>query len=208
MGVLIELQYFPPIAYFAVLLKHENVWIEQFENYQKGSYRNRCHIATANGLLRLSIPLEKGKNNQTTIKEVKIHKDTNWQIQHWRAIKSAYGNAPYFEYYADELLPFFEKKYNYLFDWNLDLLNCIMELFMMPNTLQFTDEYQVDLNENITDFRNVISPKSLESTLFQSISYQQLFTEKHGFIPELSILDVLFCKGPEAVLVIDKTYLK
>ncbi|NJN78366.1 MAG: WbqC family protein [Saprospiraceae bacterium] len=109
MNALIESQYFPPLAYFSVLLKHEKVWIEQFENYQKGSYRNRCHIATANGLLRLSIPLEKGKNNQTCIKEVKIHNDTNWQIQHWRAIKSAYGNAPYFEYYADELLPFLKK---------------------------------------------------------------------------------------------------
>lgn len=205
MGALIELQYFPPITYFSVLLKHENIWIEQFENYQKGSYRNRCHIATANGLLRLSIPLEKGKNNQTTIKEVKIHNDNNWQTQHWRAIKSAYGNAPYFEYYADELFPFFEKKYNFLFDLNLDLLNGIMELFMMPNTLQFTNEYQINLNENITDFRNVISPKKPDNPLFQKVTYQQLFIEKHGFIPELSILDILFCKGPEAILVIDKT---
>jgi hypothetical protein len=205
MSALIELQYFPPIAYFAVLLKNKNVSIEQFENYQKGSYRNRCHIATANGLLRLSIPLEKGKNNQTTIKEVKIYNATNWQIQHWRAIKSAYGNAPYFEYYADELLPFFEKKYDYLFDWNLDLLNCIMELFMMPNNLQFTAEYQMDLNDSTTDFRNVISPKKQNNDSFKQIPYSQLFVEKHGFIPELSVLDVLFCKGPEAILVIDKT---
>ena len=205
MSALIELQYFPPIAYFAVLLKNENVLIEQFENYQKSSYRNRCHIATANGLLRLSIPLEKGKNNQTAIKEVKIYNATNWQTQHWRAIKSAYGNAPYFEYYADELLPFFEKKYDYLFDWNLDLLNCIMELFMMPNNLQFTAEYQMDLNDNTTDFRNVISPKKQNNDLFKQIPYSQLFVEKYGFIPELSVLDVLFCKGPEGILVIDKT---
>jgi hypothetical protein len=205
MSALIELQYFPPVTYFSILLKHKNVWIEQLENYQKGSYRNRCHIATANGLLRLSVPLEKGKNNQTTIKDVKIHNDTNWQTQHWRAIKSAYGNAPYFEYYADELLPFFEKKYDYLFDWNLDLLTCVMELFMMPNTLQFTAEYQVNPDKNITDFRDIISPKKANNERFKQIPYTQLFTEKHGFIPELSILDILFCKGTEAILVIHKS---
>jgi len=202
MKTIIESQYLPPISYFAVLLKQPSIFIEQYENYQKGSYRNRCHIATANGILRLSIPLEKGKNNQTPIKEVKIYNADNWQIQHWRAIKSAYGKSPYFEFYADELCLFFEKKYDFLLDWNTDLLRFMTENIGLPVDIQLTDNYYKNDN-SIMDYRNVISPKKENSNLFQDLHYGQVFEDKHGFIPNLSILDLLFCKGPEAIFVID-----
>lgn len=202
MKTIIESQYLPPISYFAVLLKQPSIFIEQYENYQKGSYRNRCHIATANGILRLSIPLEKGKNNQTPIKEVKIYNADNWQIQHWRAIKSAYGKSPYFEFYADELCLFFEKKYDFLLDWNTDLLRFMTENIGLPVDIQLTDNYYKNDN-TIMDYRNVISPKKENLNLFQDLHYGQVFEDKHGFIPNLSILDLLFCKGPEAIFVID-----
>jgi len=202
MKTIIESQYLPPISYFAVLLKQPSIFIEQYENYQKGSYRNRCHIATANGILRLSIPLEKGKNNQTPIKEVKIYNADNWQIQHWRAIKSAYGKSPYFEFYADELCLFFEKKYDFLLDWNTDLLRFMTENIGLPVDIQLTDNYYKNDN-SIMDYRNVISPKKENLNLFQDLHYGQVFEDKHGFIPNLSILDLLFCKGPEAIFVID-----
>lgn len=202
MKTIIESQYLPPISYFAVLLKQPSIFIEQYENYQKGSYRNRCHIATANGILRLSIPLEKGKNNQTPIKEVKIYNADNWQIQHWRAMKSAYGKSPYFEFYADELCLFFEKKYDFLLDWNTDLLRFMTENIGLPVDIQLTDNYYKNDN-SIMDYRNVISPKKENLNLFQDLHYGQVFEDKHGFIPNLSILDLLFCKGPEAIFVID-----
>ncbi len=202
MKTIIESQYLPPISYFAVLLKQPSIFIEQYENYQKGSYRNRCHIATANGILRLSIPLEKGKNNQTPIKEVKIYNADNWQIQHWRTMKSAYGKSPYFEFYADELCLFFEKKYDFLLDWNTDLLRFMTENIGLPVDIQLTDNYYKNDN-TIMDYRNVISPKKENLNLFQDLHYGQVFEDKHGFIPNLSILDLLFCKGPEAIFVID-----
>ena len=198
--MVIETQYLPPISYFAVLLKQQSISIEQYENYQKGSYRNRCHIATANGILRLSIPLEKGKNNQLPIKEVKIYNHDNWQTQHWRAIKSAYGKSPFFEFYADELAPFFQKKYDYLLDWNMDLLHFMIENIGLPVEIKRTDNY-VEKTDNLQDFRNLISPK--RKTSFHNIYYGQVFEDKHGFLPDLSILDLLFCKGPEAILIID-----
>lgn len=203
MKTIIESQYLPPISYFAILLKQPSIFIEQYENYQKGSYRNRCHIATSNGILRLSIPLEKGKNNQTPIKEVKIYNADNWQIQHWRAIKSAYGKSPYFEFYADELFPFFQKKYDFLLDWNMDLLHFMTENLGLPIDIQLTDNYYKK-EDSIIDYRNKISPKKENPNLFQNLHYGQVFEDKHGFLPDLSILDLLFCKGPEAIFVIDK----
>lgn len=201
MDALIELQYFPPIAYFSALLKHDKIWIEQYENYQKGSYRNRCEIATSNGVLRLSIPLEKGKNNQTSIKEVKIYNTQNWQIQHWRAIKSAYGKSPYFEYYSDELFPFFNKKYDFLFDWNLEMFDFIVENLGLPIDYQFTTDYSLAPSDCV-DYRNKITPKKDTTTIYQPVPYGQVFQDKHGFTPNLSVLDLLFCKGPEGILTI------
>lgn len=199
MKSVIESQYLPPISYFVVLLKQQSIFIEQYENYQKGSYRNRCHIATSNGILRLSIPLEKGKNNQQKMNTVRIYNHENWQTQHWRAIKSAYGKSPYFEYYTDELLPFFQKKYDFLLDWNMDLLRFMIDNIALPINFQLTSNY-IEKSENNQDFRGFISPK--RKINFQNIHYGQVFENKHGFLPNLSILDLLFCKGPESLLVL------
>lgn len=203
MKTIIESQYLPPIAYFSVLLKQQNVLIEQHENYQKRSYRNRCNIATANGILRLSVPLEKGKNNQLPFKNVKIYNADNWQTQHWRAIKSAYGKSPYFEFYEDELLPYFEKEYNYLLDWNMDLMQFVVDVLNIPIEIQLTESY-VTSDESMIDYRDRITPKTKLDTAFEGIYYGQVFEDKHGFISNLSILDLLFCKGPEAIFILDR----
>ena len=138
-----------------------------------------------------------------TIKDVKVYNADNWQLQHWRAIKSAYGKSPYFEFYADELLPYFEKKYDFLLDWNMDLLQFIVDVLNLPVDIQLTDSYY-STNEAILDYRNNITPKMPTNTTFQDVYYGQVFEDKHGFIPNLSILDLLFCKGPEAILLLDK----
>jgi hypothetical protein len=114
--------YFPPLSWFSILWQQDHIIIEAAENYQKGSFRNRCHIAGPNGMQRLSVPLEKGKHQKTPIREVRISYTEPWQRLHWRAIKTAYGNAPFFEHYETELAVFFEKKYPFLFDLNQEIL--------------------------------------------------------------------------------------
>ena len=187
--ILLELQYLPPIQYFTKLY-HHTVYLEQHENYRKGTYRNRCHIASANGLLRLSIPLQKGKNQRQPIQNVRIAYDQPWQSQHWSSIQSAYGNAPFFEYYVDELQPFFKKKYEFLWDWNLDLLKKLVELTGLEEGFQYTDQFYKVPPLGWLDSRNKINPK-LKVQNFETYPYRQVFEEKHGFIPNLSILDLL-----------------
>ena len=186
-----------------------NAVIEQCENYMKGGYRNRCHIIAANGLLALSIPLLKGKNRQTSIREVGISYSDNWQKMHWQSIQSAYGNAPFFEFYADELKVHYEKETASLFDFNLGLIQTILELIGVDDTcIAFSDSFEK--KPVLLDFRNGISPnknKQIPDEHFEAMEYAQVFLEKHGFVENVSILDLLFCAGPEAIIVLEGSYL-
>lgn len=189
-------------------MHYDKIYIEQHENYLKRSYRNRCHIAGANGLLRLSIPLRKGKNERQNIRQTKISYDENWQAHHWQSIKSAYSNAPFFDYYADELAPYFEQQQQeYLFDWNWGLLQEVIALMGIAPNLELTETYQTSLPDTILNFRNGVSPKTQEKSdpNFEPQSYSQVFLEKSGFLPNLSILDLLFCTGPEASYILEKS---
>lgn len=197
MQALIELHYLPPIPFFRLAFSYERLLIEQHEHYQKNSFRNRTYIAAANGPLCLSIPLRKGKNEQQSIREVQISHDEHWQQRHWKSIQSAYGNAPYFLYYADALATFFQKKYEFLFDWNWDLLQCLLRLLAVETPLQATTAYTTDVQRPVVDYRGCFQPGKLTHP---SVTYPQLFVEKHGFLPNLSILDLLFCVGPQASL--------
>lgn len=199
--VLIEIQYLPPVEFFSVWKSSGKMVIEQFEHYSKRSYRNRTHIAGANGIAHLSIPLKKGKNEQQPIRETKIAWFESWARKHWQTIRSAYGNAPYFDYYSDELQPFFEKKYEFLFDWNYQLLLTLQRLLQIEQPLELSQAYLKEIPAEVLDMRNKISPKSKNiSTPFVPKTYPQVFMEKNGFLPNLSILDLLFCTGPEAVM--------
>lgn len=201
--ILLELQYLPPVQYWAKLVQYPNVWLERSEHYVKGSYRNRCHIAGVNGPLRLSIPLQKGKNEQQSIQEVAIAYETPWNSQHWTSIRSAYGNAPFWDFYADELEPVFKDKKSLLFDYNRALFSTIKDLLQIDTNISFTDTYHSPSPPNVLDFRNAIHPKPRRAKPdadFMAIPYPQVFEEKHGFLENLSVLDLLFCCGPEAVL--------
>jgi len=209
--ILIELQFLPPIQYLSKLIQYDTVIIEQHENYTKGSYRNRTHIAGVNGVQRLSIPLQGGKNSKQNIRDVRIAYDMPWQSNHWTSIKSAYGNSPYFEFYADELQFFFKHKYEFLFDLNWMLLKKILELINLEAKIEFTTNYQKEPALNTTDFRNAISPKPNKRVLdkaFNQARYPQVFEEKTGFLPNLGILDLLFCIGPMASSVIEESVIK
>ncbi len=202
---LIELHYLPCVEYFAHLLQHPVICIEQQENYQKRSYRNRCHLAGANGSLRLSIPLIGRKHQQQAIQEVQIDHQQAWQKHHWRSIQSAYGKTPFFEHYAPEIEPLFQQSFEFLFDWNKQLLLQIIESLELPVTLSWSKDYQTPNQAGILDLRNSISPKGEANLGFSSPKYPQAFLEKHGFLPNLSILDLLFCTGPQSVEILEKS---
>lgn len=197
-SLLIETQYLAPIATFQALKSCDgNLTLESCENYQKRSFRNRCDIATANGVLSLTIPLQSGKNAQLNIKAVRIANVERWQTQHWQAIKSAYGRAPFFEYYADYFHPFFEQRQDFLFDFNYALMEKIRQLLKIGGITTTTTDYLAQYSATeILDKRNQITKRLLEDSHFAK--YPQLFEDKHGFISNLSILDLLCCMGPYA----------
>lgn len=190
--------YLPPVSWYALFWRSQTVVLEANEHFQKGSYRNRCHIAGPNGVQRLSIPLQKGKHQQTPIRDVRIAYDEAWQVLHWRSILTAYGSAPYFEHYINEFAPFFEKKYTFLFDFNLELLQLLIQKTGWSGTLRLSDVFAP---QNITlpdDFRDSMSPKIRPPAWFSPARYPQVFAERHGFLPDLSALDLLFCCGKRA----------
>ncbi len=201
-----SLHYFPNIQWFSKI-HYGNTLIEQYENYSKGSYRNRCHIIGGNGIQRLSIPLLKGKNQQTPIKDVKISYHSLWQKEHWQSIRSAYGNSPFYEFYSEAIEASIFNTTDYLFDFNLNIIQVIFDLIGLDqNDIKFTEDYQHETNN--LDFRNSISPKlkihSIDSS-FKSHEYAQVFLERHGFVENLSILDLLFCTGPNALHILEES---
>ncbi len=193
--VLLSTAYMPPLHYFALIAAAPAVIIEKHETYLKQSYRNRCEIYTANGKLALTIPVEKINGNHTRIDAIEISTQSKWQVLHWRALRTAYANSPFFLYYADEVAPFYERKFNNLFDFNLAIIQEVLALMGIEKALSFTTAFEKH-PQGVHDFRYSISPK-LPMAQFAFEPYYQVFAEKHGFIPGLSILDLLFNMGSE-----------
>ena len=192
MQVVLSTAYLPSVQYFQQINKAETIYIEKHENFVKQSYRNRCNVFGANGVLALSIPVIHASDKEL-ITEKKISYSENWQQQHWRTIESAYRNSPYFIYYADALKPFYEKKYEFLFDYNLELLKFLLNNFKIKTEIKFTETF--DKSILLEDYRYSISPKNkIEESDFKK--YPQLFSDKHNFQPNLSGIDLLFNAGP------------
>ena len=187
---LLPTAYFGPISYYAILLQHRNCSIEIHEHFVKQSIRNRCDIYGANGKLQLTIPKQRKGSDKTIIKEIQISYKESWQKEHWNAIVSSYNSSPYFEYYKDEFLPFFEKEEMLLIDFNNKLQVVILKLLQEEKDVKTTTEY---LHKgNFSDLRNH------KWNTEKQEKYDQVFMEKHGFIPNLSIIDLLFNLGPES----------
>lgn len=195
--------YLAPVAYYQILANAEEVLLEQHENYGKQSYRNRCIIATANGLIELSIPIEKPSKSSSSIKDIRISYHTNWQTNHWKSILSAYNPSPFLEYYMDDLAPFYEKKWSFLWDFNNDFQQKILELIDLEPDIKLTSDYQKTYPADWQDFREILHPKKqLPIVNFQS--YYQVFSHRYGFQPNLSILDLLSNMGNETILHLQK----
>ncbi len=189
-----------PVQQYCKLLQFEEVRMERRENYLKQTYRNRCTIAAAGGPLSLSIPIVKPDTEKCLTKDIRISDHGNWRHLHWNALVSAYNMSPFFEYYEDDFAPFYEKKYEFLFDFNEELRLLICGLLDLEPNVSYTEEY---LPEVENDFRETIRPKhEVEDAEFKAAPYYQVFREKYGFIPNLSIVDLLFNMGPEGFFVL------
>jgi len=195
MNNVIDNQYLGSIIYYKALFNSKYVELEAYERHQKSGFSNRCYIAGANGLITLSIPLLKGRNQKTLVNEIEIDNQQKWQVKHWRAIESSYMRSPWFEFYKDDLKQFYQKEYIHLFDWNQELVIYILKKLNWYGDLSVSTIYETALPGK-TDNRNTITPKNYLE--FPSIKYPQVFEEKLGFLPNLSIIDLLFCCGKTA----------
>jgi len=192
--VIFPTSYLPDISYLHQLVKYRIIYIDIFENYIKQTYRNRCCIYAANGKLSLSIPVIKTTGNHTKVKDIEIDYSQPWQRLHWRSIESAYNTSPFFLYYRDAFEPFYQKQTKFLIDFNTSILTTISKLCKFQCKIKFTEKY-AEQTDSIIDFRNTFSPKIKPEQQLSFPHYTQVFGEKHGFIADLSILDLLFNEG-------------
>jgi hypothetical protein len=189
--------YLAPVEYYVVLANAGLVMLEQYEYYQKQSYRNRCTIASSGGPMPLSIPVEKPSGEKCLIRDVRISSHGNWQKQHWKSIESAYNSSPFFEYYVDDLIPFFEKKFDFLWDFNQSLMMKMIELLDIQPNFMLSESYCSERND-ATDLRDLIHPKRSQVLTYLP-PYYQVFESRNGFSPNLSIIDLLFNMGNESI---------
>lgn len=209
-AILLSTAYFAPIRYFSKLAGYPEIYIEQHENFIKQTYRNRTIILGANGPASLIVPVEKGRGQKIKIKDLRISYDEDWQRNHWRTIFSAYNSSPFFEYYADELKPFFLKKANFLLDHNQLVTETILAILEVQTGLILTEAFE-QIPENCINSRENISPKAHRNAndpKFVPQPYTQVFSEKFGFVADLSILDLLFNEGPSAHAVLMNCFLE
>ena len=191
---------FPPLHICSSLVRVDEITIDVHEHYVKKSYRNRYDILGPNGVHTLSISLIKGKNAQLPMREVRIANHQNWQQRHYKSIKAAYGNAPYYDHFIDEIQPLFHTKFNFLVDFNITSLQSILKCLSLSNEINKTERYYTSEEIQHADIRNAFhSDRNQLSKSPGQQKYIQVFSDRFEFEPNLSILDLLFCKGPESL---------
>ena len=193
--ILLPTAYFPPVSWFTYMISSQAVFIEMEETFPKQTYRNRCEINTSSGKANLIVPVTRPQGNHTLTRNIEISYREFWQEQHWKTLQSAYSSSPFYSYYADIIKPIFESDEILLAKHNYNIINTICGLIGMNPSMEFTKDY-IKENHDMSDLRTNFSPKS--NTPFKEFPrYPQVFEHKHGFMPNLSILDLLFNLGPE-----------
>ena len=195
--LLIELHYLPCLDYMSGLMRFENVRLETQEHYQKQSYRNRCYVRMANKVERLTVPVQQGTHH-LPIRDLRVATDRTWQLHHWRCLQAAYGKAPFFDYYAPDLEPVYRKNWTFLVDLNLELLTICLKLLQWQRPVHLTECYEKTVLISLFDGRSTVNPGNEPETyvFHQPVAYSQNFGQ--DFVPNLSVIDLLFCQGPAA----------
>jgi hypothetical protein len=203
-SVLLGCTYFGPIQYFTKFLIYPERVIEIHDNYSKQTYRNRCNIYGANGILTLSIPVLKGPLHKTKVRDIRIDYSRNWRKLHWKGIESAYRHSPFFEFFQDDIQDFFTVKHEFLLDLNLAVLDYLLDVMEIDGGYGRTDTY-IEPDPEMPDFRESIHPKKTwtEDDSFRQKEYAQVFSDRHGFRENLSVMDLLFNEGPNARQVLE-----
>ncbi len=205
--IIIDCQYFAPVNAINALFQFSNIKIEQYESWQKMSFRNRMVVAGSNGPVHLSVPLEKGRDQRMLVKEVRISQTESWQKQHLRTIESAYRRSPFFEFYQNGVQDLLQKKHQFLLDLNLEIFDWLKKVLGNQSTLSLTEQFLKEYPPQMVDLRNYFLPKNYRQMTIP-FTYGQVFEERLGFLPNLSILDLLFCCGPNAkVLLKDNKFM-
>jgi hypothetical protein len=193
MNTLLNPTYFPSISHFAAIFQAEKITFEVEDNFQKQTNRNRTYIYSPNGIQLLNIPIKHSKGAHQKTKEIQIDSDFDWQKQHFKSLETAYRSSPFFEFFEDDIRPVFEKKHKFLLDLNFETLEVVTKCLRIKLDYNSSTEYLQDIDNNIiTDLRFLADGKKDSSSFEQ---YKQVFDDKHGFINNLSILDLLFNEG-------------
>ena len=194
-NIIIHPSYFPSISHFVSIAKANIVTFEVEDNFQKQTNRNRMYIYSPNGIQLLNVPVKHNKERHQRIKEVKIENDFDWQKQHFKSLEAAYRTSPFFEYFEDDILPIFQKKQNYLMDLNMETMAIVSKCLRLEFDYDETTEYFHEVTDKV-DHRNLINGKK-DTSVFEP--YTQVFGDKHGYLNNLSILDLLFNEGRYAL---------
>ena len=201
-SILIEAQYLPPIAYFAAIQPASILILEKHEHFQKQTYRNRCYILSSQGKEMLILPLT-SKHGNVSIADIKIDYSQKWLNHHWRSIQSAYGRAPFFEYYASDLEKILFAKHAFLYDLNYQLLSMCLKWLKWNVSIKESLKYEKKIDSSTIDLRSLINAKKsdIEEKFYKPASYTQVFGST--FVKNLSLIDLIFCEGPAARLIVE-----
>lgn len=197
MKTLLHPTYFPSISHFVAMVQSDSIVFEMEDHFQKQTNRNRTYIYSPNGVQLLNIPVKHSKEAHQKTKEIKIETDFDWQKQHFKSLEAGYRSSPFFEYFEDDIRPLFEKKHSFLMDLNLEALEIVARCLRMKLQFESTSEYfhEVD-SQSIIDYRGLANGKK-DHSKFEP--YTQVFDDKHGFLNNLSVLDLLFNEGKYAM---------
>ena len=199
--------YLAPIQYYAHIYAADHAVIDLGEHYVKQTYRNRCYIATPTGAQALTLPVVRDGAGHTSTGKVRLSDHGDWRHLHWTALVSAYEGSPYFEYYADDFKSLYEQPFEYLADFNAALQHTILSLLSLTPNIEVSQGYISEVPDAALDLRQAISPKATEGVdpHFVAQPYYQVFKERTGFLPNLSIVDLLFNMGPESRMVLKRS---
>ena len=202
MKLVSECHYFPSSIFYIALNGVSHIIFDQYDGFRKMSFRNRTLLAGSNGTIILSVPLEKGRNQKKPMKDIRISNRDKWQLKHWKTITSCYNRSPWFEFYSDELATLYGRPFIFLLDWNLICFEwSIQKLGLKLEPSLSTNYHKSYLPDEYTDWRDKVLPKNYLD--FRPIRYRQVFEERTGFLPNLSILDLLFCEGKNALKLLE-----